>query len=98
MVNVREVKQKLDEAGSETAHAAKESIEDLRGELHRLKEKLRANGSRLEEELHDAGDRFVSGAQKLGSTAAGQIREHPIAAFGVAFAAGFVLSRLLRRL
>lgn len=97
MVSVRDMKQKLDDAGSDTAQAAKESIDDLRSELHRLKERLQANGARLEEDLHDAGDRFVDGARKLGATAAGQIREHPIAAFGVAFAAGIVLSRLFRR-
>ncbi len=96
MASVREVKQKLDEAGTETAEAAKESMESLRGELHRLKEKLRANGAQLEDDLQDAGERFVDGAKKFGSAAAEQIREHPLAAFGVAFAAGVVLSRLFR--
>ena len=36
------------------------------------------------------------GAKQFGDAAAEQIREHPLAAFGIAFAAGVLLSRLLR--
>jgi ElaB/YqjD/DUF883 family membrane-anchored ribosome-binding protein len=96
MASVREVKQKLDEAGAEAVDAAKEDVEHLRGELHRLREKLRANGARLEDELRDAGARLAGGAKQFGAAAAEQIREHPLAAFGIAFAAGIVISRLLR--
>lgn len=96
MASVREVKQKLDEAGAETVDATKEDVEHLRGELHRLREKLRANGARLEDELRDAGDRLAGGAKKFSAAATEQIREHPLAAFGIAFAAGIVISRLLR--
>ncbi len=97
MASVREARQKLDEAGAEAAGAAREDVEHLRGELHRLREKLRANGARLEDELRDASDRFADGAKKFGTAAAEQIREHPLAAFGIAFVAGVALSRLLRR-
>lgn len=97
MASVREVKQKLDEAGADAAETMKEDTEHLRGELHRLRAKLRANGAKLEDDLREAGDRFADGAKKFSAAATEQIREHPLAAFGVAFAAGVVISRWLRR-
>ncbi|HEY6943030.1 hypothetical protein [Dokdonella sp.] len=97
MANVREMKHQLGEAGEDVAEAAGESIEAMRGELRRLREKLRANGAHLEEELREAGERFAEGAKTFGSAAAEQVKAHPMAAFGIAFAAGFILSRALRR-
>ncbi len=97
MASVREVKQQLGDAGEAVADAAEESIEATRGELRRLRAKLRANGAHLEQELRDAGERFAEGAKTFGSAATEQVRAHPLAAFGIAFAAGFVLSRALRR-
>jgi ElaB/YqjD/DUF883 family membrane-anchored ribosome-binding protein len=96
MANVREVKQQLDEAGAGVADAAKESVEATKGELHRLRAKLRSNGAQLEDDLRDAGNRFAEGAKKFSEAAAEQVREHPMAAFGIAFAAGVVVSRWLR--
>lgn len=66
-------------------------------EVHRLRTRLHDNGERLERDLLDAGRRFNEGAKKVGAAASAQIREHPLAAFGIAFAAGVVLSRLMRR-
>lgn len=97
MATIREVKQQLGDAGEPIADAAKESAESAGGELHRLRAKLRANGEQLEDELRDAGERFADGAKKLGEAAVEQVREHPLAAFGVAFAAGVVVARWLRR-
>lgn len=96
MASVREMKQKLDETGAEAVEATKEHVEQLQSELHRLREKLRANGAQLEDDLRAASDRFSDGAKKFSAAAVEQIREHPLAAFGVAFAAGVVLTRLLR--
>jgi ElaB/YqjD/DUF883 family membrane-anchored ribosome-binding protein len=97
MASVREVKQQLDDAGDDVKAAAHETAEATRSELRRLREKLRANGAQLEEELREAGERFAEGAKTFGNAAAEQVRAHPMAAFGIAFAAGFVLSRALRR-
>jgi ElaB/YqjD/DUF883 family membrane-anchored ribosome-binding protein len=96
MASVREMKQQLDEAGADVADAAKESVEATKGEFHRLRAKLRSNGAQLEDELRDAGERFTEGAKKFGEAAAEQVRAHPMAAFGIAFAAGVVVSRWLR--
>lgn len=93
MANVRDT---LEEAGESIADAAKGSAKTARNEFGKLGAKLRANGARLEDELQDARERIGEGARKFGDAAAEQIREHPLAAFGVAFAAGVVLSRILR--
>jgi ElaB/YqjD/DUF883 family membrane-anchored ribosome-binding protein len=97
MATVREVKQQLDEAADDVGSAAQESAQAANGEFHRLREKLRSNGAQLEDDLRDAGARFAEGARKFGDAAVEQVREHPLAAFGVAFAAGLVVSRWLRR-
>lgn len=97
MATVREMKQQLGEAGNDVADAAHQSADAASGELHRLGAKLRSNGAQLEEDLHDAGARFAEGARTFSDAAIEQVREHPLAAFGIAFAAGVVISRLMRR-
>jgi len=96
MASVREVKQQVEDAGEDVAQAARDGVDEATGEMHRLRSKLRSNGAQLEDELRDAGERFAEGAKKFGEAAAEQVREHPMAAFGIAFAAGVVVSRWLR--
>jgi ElaB/YqjD/DUF883 family membrane-anchored ribosome-binding protein len=48
------------------------------------------------ESIADAARGSVEGAKKFGDAAAEQIRAHPLAAFGIAFAAGALISRVLR--
>jgi len=51
----------------------------------------------IEEQLRLAGDRLIENARILSAEASKQTRLHPLTAIGVAFAAGFVVSKLLRR-
>ncbi len=97
MASVREVKQHLDEGRERIAEDAEAIGDASENDLHTLREKLRANGARLEDDLRDAGTRLADGAKKFSEAATEQIRDNPLAAFGVAFAAGIVISRLLRR-
>ena len=97
MASVREVKQHLNEGRERIAENVDAIGDTAEGELHSLGEKLRANGAQLEDDLRDAGTRFANGAKKFSEAATEQIRDNPLAAFGVAFAAGIVVSRLLRR-
>lgn len=97
MASIREVRQHLDEAGEEVVDAVDESIDAGKGELHKLREKLRDNSARLEDDLRDAGARLGEGARTLGTALGDQVREHPLAAFGIAFAAGVIVSRAMRR-
>ncbi len=93
MARLSEVKQSADDIGQ----TAEEALESTREELRKLREKLHRNGAQLEDELRDAGERFAEGARTFGNAAAEQVRAHPLAAFGIAFAAGYILSRALRR-
>ncbi|MEO8458978.1 MAG: hypothetical protein ABI451_00480 [Dokdonella sp.] len=103
MATTREIKGAAEEAGNHAAEAAqsvgntiKNGIDKTTGELHHLRDRLSANGAHLEDELRDAGKRFSEGAKKFSEAAGEQVREHPLAAFGIAFAAGLIVSRWLR--
>jgi len=51
----------------------------------------------LESLWGEYGDTIVKNAKELGSVAEKQVRSNPLAAFGIAFGAGILLARLLRR-
>lgn len=51
----------------------------------------------IEEQLRLAGDRLIENARLLSAEASKQTRQHPLTAIGIAFAAGIVVSKLLRR-
>jgi ElaB/YqjD/DUF883 family membrane-anchored ribosome-binding protein len=51
----------------------------------------------LEAQLRDSGERLLANAKQLSDVAGKHVRTHPVAAFGVAFVAGIVVARLLRR-
>lgn len=86
-----------DPVASKIADHLSEGIDQVTKSANRFSERLRDNGSALHEELNAAGERFGDGAKRLGSVASEQIRAHPLAAVGIAVAAGVLLSRLTRR-
>jgi len=96
MASMREAKDHLSAAGEEAAAGIEAGKDAASGEIRKLKARLRANREDLQDNLRDAGDRFAEGARTFSSSAREQIREHPLAAAGIAFAAGVVLARLLR--
>ena len=103
MVTTRESKQAIEDgadaavsAANEVGATLKSGIDETTGEFRRLRNRLSANGANLEEELRDAGDRFADGFGKISTSTSEQIRANPLAAAGIAFAAGYVLSRLFR--
>lgn len=83
---------------------ANEGTEHLKQAAHvaadgfrKAAESLKVATSHATEELSEAGAAAARGAQDLWDQAGDAIRKHPVAAAGIAFAAGVVLSRLLRR-
>jgi ElaB/YqjD/DUF883 family membrane-anchored ribosome-binding protein len=92
----RDIKDTIEDGGERIADTAKGGVDDAKGEFRKFSAKLRANGAQLEDELRDAGERISEGAKKFGDAAVEQIREHPLAAFGIAFAAGVLISRVMR--
>ena len=55
------------------------------------------SADQLHEDLHKAGARFLENTKGLRAEVVKQMQQHPVATFGVAFAAGLVLARALRR-
>ena len=89
---------------NETAAAASQSTEHLRDAARAAADGFRQAAEGLRgatrvagEELSEAGAAAARGASDLWDQAGDAIRKNPMAAFGVAFAAGLVISRLLRR-
>lgn len=82
---------------SKMADQISTGIEEVTRSASRFGERLRENGSALNEELSAASERFGEGAKRFGTVASEQIRAHPLAAVGIAVAAGVVVSRLMRR-
>ena len=63
----------------------------------KVRETTQEMSKRAGERVREAGDRFSKQTQNLSSTVADYVDEHPFAALGIAAAAGFVLSMMLRR-
>ena len=82
---------------SRMADQISNGIDEVARKASRFTERLRENGSALNDELSAAGERFGDGAKRFGSVASEQIRAHPLAAIGIAVAAGVIVSRLMRR-
>lgn len=82
---------------SRMADQISNGIDEVARKASRFTERLRENGSALNDELSAASERFGDGAKRLGSVASEQIRAHPLAAIGIAVAAGVIVSRLMRR-
>ena len=82
---------------SKVADQISSGIDEVTRSASRFSERLRSNGSALNDELSAAGERFGEGAKRFSAVASEQIRAHPLAAIGVAVAAGVIVSRLMRR-
>lgn len=84
-------------AASESAehlrYAARAAADGFRQAADELRGATRAAG----EELAEASAAAGRGARDLWDHAGDAIRRNPVAAFGVALAAGLVISRMLRR-
>ena len=98
-----ESKKAIDDAAEAASSAASVVAGKISGKLDeaartasRFSEKLRDNGAALQEDLSAAGERFGDGAKRLGAVTSEQIRNHPLAAIGIAVAVGYVAARLLR--
>jgi ElaB/YqjD/DUF883 family membrane-anchored ribosome-binding protein len=50
----------------------------------------------LEQKLGTSADRVMGMQEEYGNMAREQVRSNPLAALGVAFAAGFIIARILR--
>lgn len=91
-------------AGTSAKHAAQAARDELRVGGEAVREELdeaRKAGRAAAHEAREVADEKLEAALGKGreflASAEALIRERPLAAFGVAFAAGFLLSRIGRR-
>lgn len=71
----------------------------LNGDMNRVRkmaQSLHEAVDNLEQKIGVGSDRFMSMQQEYGDMAREQVRANPLAALGVAFAAGYVIARILR--
>jgi len=85
-------------------HAAEAAASELKVGGEAVKDELGSAGKASKEAAHEAGevareqvDAAISKGRAFLSSGEALIRERPLAAFGIAFAAGFLLSRIARR-
>ena len=75
------------------------SAPGLNGDVNRVRkmaQSLHEAVDTLEQKIGTSSDRMMSLQQEYGDMAREQVRANPLAALGVAFAAGFVLAKILR--
>jgi ElaB/YqjD/DUF883 family membrane-anchored ribosome-binding protein len=64
--------------------------------VHRFAQKVHEAVDTLEQKIGYSSDRVLSMQEEYGEAAREQVRANPLAAVGVAFAAGFILAKLFR--
>lgn len=64
--------------------------------VHRLAQSLHEAVDSLEQKIGHGSERVMGLQEEYGNMAREQVRANPLAALGVAFAAGFIIARILR--
>jgi len=64
--------------------------------LHQYAQRIHEAVDSLEQRLGQSTERVMSLQQEYGDMAREEVRAHPLAAVGIAFAAGFILAKLFR--
>ena len=64
--------------------------------VRRMAQSLHEAVDSLEQKIGQSGERVMSMQQEYGDMAREQVRANPLAALGVAFAAGYVLAKIMR--
>lgn len=64
--------------------------------VRRMAQTLHEAVDSLEQKLGSSSDRVMGLQEEYGTMAREQVRANPLAALGVAFAAGFIVARILR--
>lgn len=65
--------------------------------VHRLAQRVHEAVDSLEQKLGEGSDKVMTSYQEYGDLAREQVRSNPLAAVGIAFAAGYVFARLFSR-
>jgi ElaB/YqjD/DUF883 family membrane-anchored ribosome-binding protein len=93
MKTSNETKADMDKSTEQLKDAARAAADGFR----HAAEGLRGAAHAASDELAEAGAAAARGAHDLWDQAGNAIRKNPMAAFGIAFAAGILLAKLMRR-
>ncbi|HET7505937.1 MAG TPA: hypothetical protein VFK02_33185 [Kofleriaceae bacterium] len=77
--------------------AMHERIDSIAGNLKAFVDQLSNTAAVVEHRASDVKARTVSTATSFAAQTSKAIQDHPIAAIGIAFGAGYLLMRLIRR-
>ena len=64
--------------------------------VRRMAQSLHEAVDSLEQKIGASGERVMSMQQEYGDMAREQVRSNPLAALGIAFAAGYVIAKIMR--
>ena len=65
--------------------------------VHRLAQRVHEAVDSLEQKLGEGGEKVMTSYQEYGDMAREQVRSNPLAAVGIAFAAGYVFAKVFSR-
>ena len=82
---------------ADVANKVRNGVDAAQDKVDATTDSLNSRLSSLEALWHEYGDAVMKNAKELGSAAEKQVRANPLAAFGIAFGAGLIVARLLRR-
>jgi len=82
---------------SDVANKVRNGVDMAEDKVQDSVESLSSRLGSLESLWKEYGDVMIKNAKELSSAAEKQVRANPLAAFGIAFGAGIVIARLLRR-
>jgi ElaB/YqjD/DUF883 family membrane-anchored ribosome-binding protein len=82
---------------SELAERAHRGIDHLRGSAHQTVDQAADAASTAADRMSARGEEWIAMRDEWMDATRGYVREHPLAALGMALAAGYLLSRLSGR-
>lgn len=92
-----DVSDKIHNGTAEAASRIHDSVDAAEERVDDAVDSLSARLASLEAKWREHGEELLESAREIGDVAGKQVRAHPVAAFGVAFVAGMVVAKLMRR-
>ena len=83
-------------SGETSASSGAAGLNGEASRVRRMAQSLHEAVDSLEQKLGSSSERVMGLQEEYGTMAREQVRANPLAALGVAFAAGFVIARILR--
>jgi ElaB/YqjD/DUF883 family membrane-anchored ribosome-binding protein len=81
---------------NQMSEAARPAVDRMASNAHAVIDTVAGAATSAVDTLGIKGDQLSNAQEKLVEVARGYMREHPIASLGIALAAGWILSRVLR--